>query len=79
MMKGETDRTRFNKCCSYAHNRDEKDAGSVVIILVYRPQQETCNLEDIEGVECLFKGLERTSHHTQYIPHQRAAEELSSA
>lgn len=45
--------TCFDKGRSYAHNGDEENAGRVVVILIDRPEKQTCYLEDIERMKCL--------------------------
>ena len=48
-----TDRASLNKCGSDAHNRDEENTASVIVILVDRPKDQTRNLEDVKRMKSL--------------------------
>jgi hypothetical protein len=56
----------FNKGGGNAKHRDEENACSVVVIFVHRPQDQTCYLEDIKGVECLQQSAS-ASNDGEYV------------
>jgi hypothetical protein len=46
-------RSSFDESRSYAHNGDEENASSVIVVLIYGPKQETGDLKDIKRMKCL--------------------------
>lgn len=53
LLSGVTDRASFNKGGSNADNGYEENTGSIVIVLIERPKDQTSNLEDVERVKGL--------------------------